>query len=621
MDVRIHALQMVFQGPVQFAVPMFQRPYVWEQELQWEPLWDDVSAVAELLLKGDESDLVAHFLGALVVVQQPTPTGEVGTRLVIDGQQRLITLQLLLDAVEEAIRHHGNDYDSKLLRKLILNDEDLFSGDKLFKVWPTNVDQEAFRAAMTDTTEVVPDLAERNIARAHAFFKQRAIDWADPLGDPEKCAARLRALSVVLMGHLHVVIIDLSPEDNAQAIFETLNARGTPLLASDLVKNYLLQEAAAQKLDVESLYHDHWRRFDEEAWRSEVRLGRLYWPRMDVFLYHWLVMRSAGDIPTQQMFSKFKELTRTDAAEPDDVMAELARFGDVYDTLHTSTEDPGTIKGRFFYRWRTMQASVLTPLLMLLYEREDRLGDQQVDGSLQAIESWLVRRMLCRSSAKGYNHFLYSLLSDLEKAPDELFGAVLTRRLLEQAAVATEWPTDAQVEVAVRENPLYRQITRSRLRLILEAIEDHSRDPLGKGKAEMFCPKNLTIEHVLPQHAPLDLWPLSPNDDEALERRSKLRHTLGNLTLVTGKLNPSLSNSPWIAKEDGEEADEESKPPKDKRTGLKIHSVLHLNKHLVTHDEWNEDKIVARSDLLAKTICEIWPRPDNPPAAPVDEPA
>ena len=86
-------------------------------------------------------------------------------------------------------------------------------------------------------------------------------------------------------------------------------------------------------------------------------------------------------------------------------------------------------------------------------------------------------------------------------------------------------------------------------------------------------------------------------------------------------MNPSLSNSPWIAKDDGEEADDESKPPRDKRTGLKVHSVLHLNKHLVTHDEWNEEEIVARSRRLAETICEIWPRPDNATAAPVDEPA
>jgi hypothetical protein len=614
MDVQVHSLQIVFQGPVQFTVPMFQRPYVWDQEQQWEPLWDDVAAVAERLLEeeGDEQNLIPHFMGALVVVQQPTPTGEVGTRHVIDGQQRLTTLQLLIDGVEEVIRDHGNEYDSKLLRRLILNDEELFSGDKVFKIWPTNVDRDAFRAVMSDDVVAPPDLAERSIARAHAFFKQRAVDWSDTHGDPDKCAARLRALAVVLMGHLHVVVIDLAPEDNAQAIFETLNARGTPLLVSDLVKNYLLQEAVAQNLDAEALYREHWERFDEQKWRTEVRLGRLYWPRLDVFLYHWMVMCCASDVPTQQMFSRFKELAETGDAGPDGVMQELATFGGIYDTLDEAVEED-TEEGHFFYRWRTMQANVLTPLLMLIYERQERLGASQVEAMRQAIESWLVRRMVCRSSAKGYNHFLYSLLGDLKNTPDELFSAVLTDRLLDQEAVATEWPSDAQVTAAVVSNPLYRQITRGRLRLILEAIEDHSRDPHGKGKAEGPCPKGLTIEHVLPQQWSPQAWPLPSRDDEAHERRANLLHTLGNLTLVTYKLNPALSNSAWVveqAGDDSEPADQESKPPKGKRAGLKAHSVLHINKDLVDLEDWNEDTILSRSRDLAETICEIWPRPD-----------
>ena len=124
MDAEIRTLSKIFQGDVQFLVPMFQRPYVWNQEDQWDPLWDDVEAVADRLLTNGENDLTPLFLGAIVVAQQHTATGDLDLRHIVDGQQRLTTVQLLLDAVEEVIRQHGDDRDSKRLRKLVINDQD-----------------------------------------------------------------------------------------------------------------------------------------------------------------------------------------------------------------------------------------------------------------------------------------------------------------------------------------------------------------------------------------------------------------------------------------------------------------------------------------------------------------
>ena len=117
MDVSILPLQKIFALDVQFRVPLYQRPYVWERDRQWEPLWDDVVSLAERYLNA-ESHLAHHFLGAVVVRQQPSPVGTLEIRDVIDGQQRLTTLQLLGDAVEEAIREaYGPAIESKRLRK------------------------------------------------------------------------------------------------------------------------------------------------------------------------------------------------------------------------------------------------------------------------------------------------------------------------------------------------------------------------------------------------------------------------------------------------------------------------------------------------------------------------
>src|SRR6476646_4180354 len=89
----------LFGYHVRYVVPLFQRPYVWNRRDQWEPLWDDIRAVAQRLLDAPATSarIAPHFLGAIVVEQAPTKVGSVAVYHVIDGQQRLTTLQLLLD--------------------------------------------------------------------------------------------------------------------------------------------------------------------------------------------------------------------------------------------------------------------------------------------------------------------------------------------------------------------------------------------------------------------------------------------------------------------------------------------------------------------------------------------
>ncbi len=586
MHADIHTLEKIFTGNVRFQVPMYQRPYVWTQEDQWDPLWSDIQGLADSLLDGE--DAAPHFLGAIVVGQQSSPTGDINVRHVVDGQQRLTTLQLLLDAVEEVIRSHGREKDSFRIKPLILNDLNLFEGDDRFKVWPTNVDRDAYRAAMADEAEVPEDIADQNVAQAHDVFKKKTVAWADVKGDPDKCAKRLETLTTVLVHRLHVAVIDLAPDDNAQAIFETLNARGTPLLVSDLVKNSMLHESEVLGLDTETLYREHWEAFDHQSWRTEVRMGRFYWPKIDAFIYQWLVMNLAREVPTQQMFNEFVNLVQERGLQPGQIMAELQRFGQIYRFLEDAPDghDP---TGRFFYRWRAMEAGALTPLLLWVYDNKEAIGD--IEPILSLVESWLVRRMICRSETRGYSNFFHSLLKDLVGSKPEVAMETIFNHLSGAEATGTEWPTDEQVTNAVLEYPIYRQLVRRRLRFVLEAIEDHKHGD----KTETKCPTDLTIEHVMPQHWGPN-WPLGEDlNGQQAQRRDDLVHTLGNLSLVTDKLNPALSNAAWL----------------EKREILKRHSVLLLNDELLDSDCWDEAAIVKRGEEMAQTICEIWPGPDS----------
>jgi hypothetical protein len=97
-------LVKIFGSEVRHTVPLFQRPYVWNREDQWEPLWQDISNLADRVLAAGAQQVIAgHFLGTVVLEQAQSATGSIPRREVIDGQQRLTTLQVLLRAAEHAL--------------------------------------------------------------------------------------------------------------------------------------------------------------------------------------------------------------------------------------------------------------------------------------------------------------------------------------------------------------------------------------------------------------------------------------------------------------------------------------------------------------------------------------
>ena len=130
--------------------------------------------------------------------------------------------------------------------------------------------------------------------------------------------------------------------------------------------------------------------------------------------------------------------------------------------------------------------------------------------------------------------------------------------------------------------------------MVLEAIEAH----LRSDKTEVMSQGSLTREHIMPESWQRN-WPLPDgiSGDEATSARDQAVKELGNLTLVTGKLNASLSNAPWH----------------QKKETIKKHTTLRLNWELLDDppDVWNEDTIRARSGHLAKVAVEIWPAANN----------
>jgi uncharacterized protein with ParB-like and HNH nuclease domain len=288
MDVNKRNVEQIFDPTSQFQAPLFQRPYVWRQQKNWQPLWESIEELASQRVSGTTP--LPRFLGTIVLDQLPTPTGTITKREIIDGQQRLTTLQLTLAAIRNLCRERANEGSTRAaayrdaFTKLTNNQIPLSDDpDEQFKVFPTNSDRSHFRAVMnSETHEVVEGLianAGENdalIPRCYVYFHRNTSAWLDSENE-DGFALRIAALYQCIKDDLTVVVIDLDDRDDAQVIFETLNALGTPLLPADLVKNFLFHLAQAQAANVDQLYEQYWRPFDTDStyWRKEVRQGRL----------------------------------------------------------------------------------------------------------------------------------------------------------------------------------------------------------------------------------------------------------------------------------------------------------------------------------------------------------
>ncbi|XKK40063.1 DUF262 domain-containing protein [Nocardiopsis sp. ARC36] len=479
----------IFSHHTRYVVPLFQRPYVWNRDEQWEPLWEDVRVVAERLLDPGNGGFPPspHFLGAVVLDQQSTPSGYIAVRRVIDGQQRLTTLQLLLDAVRRVVQQHGEPMDEQALKILVRNESQIARHpSEVFKVWPTDRDQAGFQAVMGEETDHGQTASP--LVHAHGFFVGTITEWAlageedNPLDTPAK---RLGALVHTVRDHLRLVVIDLEPGDNAQVIFETLNHRGSPLLAADLIKNLLFQVAEGQGADIDLLYREYWAPMDYDYWRQKVSQGRRLRPRIDMFFQAWLTMRLRQEIAQDRIFLEFRDLLRRERAVVAEMMAEIAADARVYRDM---TEMPQhTVEGTFHYRVvKALDTAVVAPLqLWLMGWPESRMPEEQRHLALRALESWLVRRSLCRATVKDINRLVVELLKAVHEAGPEQAGEAVRRHLEDQRADSRYWIDDEQLRAVLDTAPLYKSLTRPRLRMLLEALEDSLRGPMGEGQQ---CP-------------------------------------------------------------------------------------------------------------------------------------
>lgn len=606
MQTNVRTPTEIFNQPQRLLVPLFQRPYVWNEERQWEPLWRDVERVAGRLLASGPDGLQPHFLGAVVIQQIQNAMGDLQTRIVIDGQQRLTTLQILLDAVHAVFELRGHAHAAARLSYLVENAEAFRrKPEDRFKVWPTNRDRDAFNEVMGVHPPIAYDTLKHSASRlvqAHKFFVQQTEEWLNEESAHDE-HHRADALETAVSKLLQLVVIDLQVDENAQEIFETLNARGTPLTPVDLIKNFVFQRLSDEGANVEQIYKEYWELYETPFWEEEILSGRLRRPRAVVFFNHWLFSVLGEDVTSSEVFTIFKRyLLDRPSISTLDLIKRIHRAAKLYEDLtHKGASGQGDVDrvALFAYRVEAMQTDIVKPLLMAILDpdRPDPVPQEVVEQVVADLESWLVRRMLVRVTNKNYNRTMADLITLTHVTPAVALASAIRGFFERQRSDSTYWPDDAMVRSAILRTPMYKRFSRGRLRMVLESIEDYLRG-YGTGKQGLTgvrTPRGMyTIEHLMPQSWEAN-W-TAPADGDAQLRQERI-HTLGNLTLVTQALNSKVSNAAWDVK-----AQE-----------LNRHGVVLLNNRLSDYVQstWSDNAIERRTQSLIEIILAIWQVPDG----------
>ena len=553
-------LEFLKKSP-QFVIPIYQRTYSWG-ERECRQLWDDI------LRTGRNDGVSAHFVGSIVYVEKGLySVSSQSPLLVIDGQQRLTTVTLLIEALARSLNDSEplEGFSAKKLRNYYLLNP-LEDGERRYKLLLSQTDK-ASLVALLDGHARPKDHSIR-VEANFEFFEERVAEVKDEL--PALCK-----------GLAKLVIVDISlnrDQDNPQLIFESLNSTGRELSQADLIRNFILMGLEPQLQT--KLYEQYWR-------PMEVDFGQEgYASHFDSFMRHYLTVKT-GDIPNvREVYEAFKQHARSPAVAGSGVealVADIRNFAGHYCAMALGSESEAELKAAFS-DLRELKVDVAFPFLLELYDdyANQRLTKTELLHATRWVESYVFRRAVCGIPTNSMNKTFATFTRALKK--DRYLESIAAQFLLLPSY--RRFPLDDEFRRELPVKDLYNFRSRS---YWLRRLENHDRK-------ERVPVDEYTIEHILPQNENLsEQWKAELGIEWERVQKTWL-HTLGNLTL-TG-YNPELSDRSFAEK-------------RDMKGGFKD-SPLRMNEGLGSLASWNEDAIKTRAVSLAGRAVGVWAAPSLP---------
>jgi len=550
-------LEFLKRSP-QFVIPIYQRTYSWT-ERECQQLWDDI------MRAGSRPDVSAHFVGSIVYVEaglyQVTSQSPL---LVIDGQQRLTSVMLILEALARAL---GDDepvdgFSTEKVRSYFLLNP-LEKGDRRYKLLLTQGDRGTLLGIMQQ--KPMTEDGSLRVMQNFALFEDKIKGLN---GD----------LIPLCEGLAKLMVVDISltrDQDNPQLIFESMNSTGRELSQADLIRNFVLM----------GLEPDHQSRVYEDHWHPmEVSFPQVgYGAHFDAFMRHYLTLRT-GEIPNlRDVYTAFKDYAREPKIADggvDALVKDIHAFAQYYTRMALGKE-PDADLAIVFRDLRELKVEVAFPFLLELYHDYDTGMLEKLDflRAVRLVEAYVFRRAVCAIPTNSLNKTFATFSRVLRK--DRYLESIEVHFMTMPSY--RRFPDDEEFRRAMAQRDLYNFRSRS---YWLRRIENFDRK-------ERVAVDEYTIEHIMPQNQNLSsAWRTAMGPDWEKVHETLL-HTVGNLTL-TG-YNAEYSDRPFLEK-------------RDMHGGFR-ESPLRLNEGLGAIDVWNEAAIVKRAERLTTLAIKVWDAP------------
>lgn len=544
----------------QFVIPVYQRNYTWCAEHEVKQFLRDLSHV----LTGEYKN---HFLGILIYLEK---TIDFSTRelSVIDGQQRLTTTFLTIYAIREIFKQQGETESVQQLDGQFLTNP--YHNNRIkYKLKPLVSDDNVYRCIVEDRLEE-NDNKQSPIYKNYIYIRNYLSDL---LSNGYTANNILQALN-----QLYVVCVPISEEDNAQKIFESINATGVKLTSADLIRNYLLMNLDSNSQD--QFYDKYWRNIEANI-SSDSR-------ELEMFFRMYLAVKTYTLVSKNAVYRCFVEWSEENIMETECLFKELLDYAKIFHaiekaeiiTLHQVLQKP-------VMEFRRIKSDLPVSIIMEFYRlyNSGRITAGVLAQLVRSINGYLIRRSICDMESQNISRMFPMILRRVLERCGENYGNIVS--ILNQEMVGNNantsgsyMPTDQQMFDVLLHANVYK---RPALRIVLDRLElDENPAPVDLSA--------LSIEHLLPQ-TPTEEWLEELEIDENTYYENL--HRLGNLTLAAKSDNSRMSNQLWNYKNEI----------------LKSTSHLKMNMELLAIPKWSIQCIEERTEAMIHRICQAYPYP------------
>lgn len=533
------------------VVPDWQRNYSWTTS-EIDTFWQDILHFDEQY-PGDNVDSQEYFLGAIVIVDCNR------THLLLDGQQRLATAAVLLSVIRDFLDRYSRDAAVRISTRYLTDFDDAL-GDYSFKITLNRYDREFFRREVLETRgaryEVpTPTLeSHRLIRRAREFFAAAFESKYASMPNPEEAHQWALHILKLLTNHVSVVAVITEDEDNAANVFETLNDRGIGLSTPDLLRNLILRRSSDTDRDTVG---DLWGEILEIEGDAKLQ---------EFLRHYWLSHQ--GDVKARSLYREIKQYIQDGDIESLAFTRQLCDSSVVYRDIVSSHHEDREIAS-LLSDINDLGAKMLYPPILSAFEQDNEPGLRDFIWAL--LVTFVRHSLICQRENSRLENVAYSLARDIRKGDIDL-------------AASTE-----RLRVFTPDNDTFRQSfrtvslpRRASARYVLRVLEMAMRTT---EELDVAPPPRVHVEHIYPQ---------TPQEGHRWDRHSEFLNRLGNLTLLSRRLNTTIRNSPF-----------DIKRPYYERSELLITKAL-----AASSGGWNEDLVIARQEQLATQAVTIWYFPE-----------